>query len=109
MTVVPQDPPVEVVITAPDSTWLADLVRRLVEDGLAAAGHLTPVRSIYSWQGTVHDTSETRASLHTRASLVPAITARVDAQHPYEVPCVVALPITAASPAYLAWLTATTS
>jgi uncharacterized protein involved in tolerance to divalent cations len=62
----------EVIITAPDAAWLADFTRRLVDARLAASGHnITPIRSIYRWQGAIHDHTEDRVALHTRASLVP--------------------------------------
>lgn len=98
----------EVIITAPDAEWLAEFVRRLVEDRLCAAGHLFPMRTVYRWQGVLHDETETRAALHTRASLVPAIIERTDAEHPYEVPGVVAMHIQLGSPAYLSWILAET-
>jgi periplasmic divalent cation tolerance protein len=63
----------EVVITAPDEAWLLDFTRHLVEARLAACGHHTPIRSIYTWAGAVHDEPETRVALHTRSSCVPAI------------------------------------
>ncbi|MFI5493374.1 divalent-cation tolerance protein CutA [Actinoplanes sp. NPDC051859] len=95
----------EVVITAADPDWLADFTRRLVEDRLAACGHqVAAIRSIYRWEGAVHDEPEARVALHTRASLVPEIVARADAEHPYDVPCVFAVPIVAGNPAYLAWV-----
>jgi periplasmic divalent cation tolerance protein len=95
----------EVVITAPDAEWLAHFTRRLVDDGLCASGHsVTPVRSIYRWRDTVHDTQETRVALHTRQDLLPAITERVRAEHPYETPCVVALPIIGGNDAYIQWI-----
>ena len=102
------DQPCEVVITAPDPDWLADFVRRLVEDRLAAAGHIHPIRTLYRWAGTIHDETEARAALHTRAGLVPAIIDRTNAEHPYQVPCVVALPIEHGNPAYLDWITEST-
>ena len=68
----------EVVITAPDPEWLADLTRALVAEGLCASAHnFTPVRSIYRWQGQIHERTEGRASLHTRAELVSRIVDRV--------------------------------
>ncbi len=95
----------EVVVTAADAGWLAEFTRRLVADRLAACGHVIPaIRSIYRWEGAVQDEDEARVGLHTRASLVPAITARADAEHPYDVPCVIALPISDGNPAYLAWV-----
>ena len=99
----------EVIITASDEEWLVGLTRRLVEDRLAACGqHIGPVRSVYRWDQTIHDDTEVRVALHTRASLVPAIIARVVDVHPYDVPCVLALPVLGGNPAYLAWVVAET-
>jgi periplasmic divalent cation tolerance protein len=95
----------EVVVTAADAGWLAGFTRTLVEDRLAACGHtVAAIRSIYRWDGAVHDEPEARVALHTRRALVPEIVARANELHPYDVPCVIALPLVAGNPAYLAWL-----
>lgn len=95
----------EVVITAPDADWLVQFGRRLVSDRLAASVHnLGQVRSVYQWQGETQDRYEARAAVHTRVALMPSIVERLDAEHPYEVPGVFALPIIATSPAYRAWV-----
>jgi periplasmic divalent cation tolerance protein len=95
----------EVVVTAEDADWLAGFTRTLVEERLAACGHVIPaIRSVYRWQGAVHDEREARVGLHTRRSLLPAIIARTAELHPYDVPCVVALPLVGGNPAYLEWL-----
>ncbi len=95
----------EVVLTAEDAGWLAGFTRTLVEERLAACGHqIAAVRSMYRWAGEVHDEPEARVALHTRRSLVPAIVARAGQLHPYEVPCVIALPLVGGNPAYLAWI-----
>jgi periplasmic divalent cation tolerance protein len=95
----------EVVVTADDVKWLLDLTRALVRDRLVACGqHLTPVRSVYRWEGAVEESVETRVALHTRTSLVPAVIERVRTEHPYDVPCVIALPVGQANPDYLAWV-----
>jgi periplasmic divalent cation tolerance protein len=99
----------EVVVTADDAAWLAGFTRTLVEERLAACGHLVePVRSIYRWQGELHDDREARVALHTRRALVPAIVARAAELHPYDVPCVLALPVVGGDPGYLAWVVAET-
>jgi periplasmic divalent cation tolerance protein len=96
---------VEVVITAADPAWLAAFTRRLVDDRLAACGHqIEAIRSIYRWQGEVHDEPEARVALHTRAALVDRIVERANAEHPYDVPCVLALPVLAGNPVYLEWV-----
>jgi periplasmic divalent cation tolerance protein len=95
----------EVIITAPDADWLAAFTRRLVEARVAASGHnITPMRSIYRWRDEIHDHAEARVALHTRRSLLDRITAETTQQHPYEVPCVIAVPIIDGNPAYLQWI-----
>jgi periplasmic divalent cation tolerance protein len=99
----------EVVVTADDAGWLAGFTRTLVEERLAACGHVVEqVRSVYRWQGELHDDREARVALHTRRSLVPAIVARTAELHPYDVPCVLALPVVGGNPDYLAWVRAET-
>jgi len=95
----------EVVVTAGDVEWLADFTRTLVEERLAACGHhIAAVRSVYRWDGAVHDEAEARVALHTRRSLVDAIVARTGELHPYDVPCVIALPLVGGNPDYLRWI-----
>jgi periplasmic divalent cation tolerance protein len=95
----------EVVVTGPDADWLAGYTRILVEERLAACGHqLSAIRSVYRWAGEVHDDPEARVALHTRRALVPAIVARTAELHPYDVPCVIALPLVDGSPEYLRWV-----
>jgi periplasmic divalent cation tolerance protein len=95
----------EVVITADDEGWLLDFTRSLVRDRLVACGqHLSPVRSVYRWQGEIEERVETRVALHTRSSLVPGVMERARTEHPYDVPCVIALPVHQAGPAYHAWV-----
>jgi periplasmic divalent cation tolerance protein len=101
---------VEVVITAADPAWLAAFTHRLVSDRLAACGQqVAEIRSIYRWDGAVQDEPEARVALHTRLGLVERIVARANAEHPYDVPCVLALPVVGGNPAYLEWVLAQTS
>jgi periplasmic divalent cation tolerance protein len=100
----------EVIITAEDADWLVDFTRALVEDRLAACGHnIAPIRSIYRWEGKVQDEAEARVALHTRVNLVPAIVERANREHPYDVPCVIVLPIISGHPEYLGWIRTETS
>ncbi len=93
------------VVTGADAEWLAGYTRTLVEERLAACGHeLAAIRSVYRWEGAVHDEPEARVALHTRRSLVPAIVTRTAELHPYDVPCVIALPVLDGNPDYLRWI-----
>jgi periplasmic divalent cation tolerance protein len=95
----------EVVVTAADADWLAGFTRTLVEERLTACGHVTgPIRSVYRWEGAVHDEAEARVALHTRRSLVPAIVERTRDLHPYAIPCVIALSLVGGHSEYLRWI-----
>lgn len=95
----------EVVVTAPDSDWLVQFSRRLVDDRVCASGHnISPIRSVYRWQGRIYDRTEARVALHTRAALVPTIVGRARDEHPYKVPCVIATPISNGNPEYVKWI-----
>jgi periplasmic divalent cation tolerance protein len=99
------EPICEVIITADNEDWLISFTRSLLEDRFAACGqHIVPIRSIYRWNGSIHDDREARVALHTRASLVPAIVDRARREHSYEVPCVIAVPVQTGDPAYLTWV-----
>src|SRR3954468_12787440 len=74
---------VEVIVTAPDRDWLIDLCRQLVDEQLAASAHIIhPITSIYRWDGSVHETTEARAFLRSRHSLLAELTAYVLAHPP---------------------------
>ena len=68
------EPICEVIITADSEEWLINFTGSLVQDRLAACGqHISPIRSIYRWEGSIHDDREVRVALHTRTSLVQHI------------------------------------
>lgn len=100
----------EVIITAPDADWLAQFTTDLVAERLAACGQVVaPIRSIYRWQGEIYDVGEARVALHTRISLVERIVEKINRDHPYEVPCVIATAIFAGNPKYSQWVRDETS
>jgi periplasmic divalent cation tolerance protein len=95
----------EVVITAPDPDWLYQFTRELIDRRLCSSVHnFAPVRSIYRWQGEVHERVEGRASLHTRRELVAEIVRYAKDRHPYQLPGISARPIYDGNPAYLSWI-----
>lgn len=100
----PDDGPCEVTITAPDREWLQALVRQYVEEGVAAAAHVDIMHTTYRWAGQVHEADEARAVLHASRRNLDEITARVRAEHVYEVACVAAVDIVAGEPRYLEWI-----
>jgi periplasmic divalent cation tolerance protein len=94
-----------VLVTAPSADKAAELARALVEERLAACGNVLPqLRSIYRWQGAVHDEPEALLILKTTAALFERLRARVVELHPYDTPEVLALPVAAAHAPYLDWI-----
>ena len=95
----------EIVVTGSDSEWLSGYTRTLVAERLVACGHqLAAIRSIYRWEGVVHEGAEARVALHPRRSLVPEVVARTSELHPYDVPYVIGLSIVGGDPDYLRWV-----
>ena len=96
---------VVVLVTTASAEEGSRLGRALVDERLAACANVIgPIRSIYRWQGAVEDADEHLVLLKARAADVPALETRVRALHSYDVPEVLALPVTAGSAPYLAWL-----
>ena len=84
----------------------------LVEERLAACVNVVPkVTSVYWWQGRVERDDEALLIIKTRAALVPVLTEAIKNVHPYEVPEVIALPLSPGegNPDYLQWLAEQTS
>ena len=100
---------VVVLVTAGSNEEGRRIGRAMVEERLAACVNVVgPIRSIYRWEGAVEEAEEHLLVMKARTADVPALTARVRALHSYDVPEVVALPLTGGSEAYLAWLAAAT-
>jgi periplasmic divalent cation tolerance protein len=77
----------------------------VVEERLAACANvLGPCHSIYRWQGKVEVATEAAAVFKARADKAEALIARIAALHSYDVPAAVAWPVSAALPAYEAWV-----
>lgn len=95
---------VVVFVTAPQGE-ASGLARALVEQRLAACVNILPVvRSVYTWQGELCEEDEALLVIKTRAALLEDLRARVVALHSYDVPEVIALPITGGHAPYLSWL-----
>lgn len=94
-----------VLTTFPDATVAGKVVRSLVEERLVACGNLLPrVESIYRWKGAVETGIEVAVLLKTDKRRWRLLKKRLRAQHPYEVPEIVAIEIAEALPEYLGWI-----
>jgi periplasmic divalent cation tolerance protein len=81
--------------------------RALVERRVAACVNVVPgVTSVYRWQGRVERDEERLLVIKTRAERFEELKAAILDLHPYDVPEIIALDVTAGSEPYLAWLAA---
>jgi len=98
-----------VLTNLPDSASAGKLARALVEGRLAACVNVgATVESIYHWRGEIETAAEVPLAIKTRAVLFSEVEAAIRRFHPYELPEIVAVPITHASTAYLDWIAAET-
>jgi periplasmic divalent cation tolerance protein len=83
------------------------LGRALVESRLAACVNILPgVRSLYRWQGALESSDEFLLIIKSSRELFEALRAEIERLHSYEVPEIVALPVTAVAQKYLGWMMA---
>ncbi len=82
------------------------LARQLVEEGLAACVNLIPVRSVYRWNGAVHDEAEITLWIKVASEGVGRLRERLVDLHDYDVPEVLVVPVDveASHAAYVQWV-----
>jgi periplasmic divalent cation tolerance protein len=93
-------------LTTIDSEEAAErIAAALVERRLAACVQVVgPISSTYRWRGKVERAQEWMCVAKTTAERWPEVEAAIRELHSHEEPEIVATPIAAGSPGYLAWL-----
>ena len=98
-----------VLTNLPDRAAAERLAEELVQKNLAACVNiLAPCRSVYRWKEAVQHDEEHPVLIKTTAECYAALEREVRAQHPYELPEIIAVPIERGLPAYLDWVAAET-
>src|ERR1700684_405111 len=81
------------------------VARTLVEARLAACVNIVPgARSIYRWQGAIESAAEWLLILKSSRQILPRLCAALEKAHSYQIPEVLAVPVTEGAPNYLNWL-----
>lgn len=94
-----------VLVTAPSEGVGKDLAAMLLRRRLAACVNIIPsVISVYTWEGETCVDDEVLLMIKTGRSALDELMSAIIADHPYDVPEVIALPITAGAEEYLKWL-----
>ncbi len=96
-----------VLTNLPDLAAARKLAKLLVEQRLAACVNvLAQCSSVYRWRGRIETASEVPVLIKTVASRYPRIEAAIRANHPYELPEIVSVPVVAGLGEYLCWIAA---
>jgi periplasmic divalent cation tolerance protein len=94
-----------VITNLPNQDSAAKLAHVLVERRLAACVNiLSPCRSVYRWQGKTEDAEEFPMLIKTTKDRYADLEAAIRAGHPYELPEIIAIPLSGGLPAYLEWV-----
>jgi periplasmic divalent cation tolerance protein len=100
----------QVTTTTDSESEARKLAEHAVGSRLAACGQvLSPITSVYWWQGKVENAQEWMVVLKTTAGRLEQLIESLRAEHSYDTPEIVAVPIVSGNPAYLDWITKETS
>ncbi len=94
-------------VTAPDAETAGRIAQALVEEKLVACVNIHgEMRSVYEWDGKLETEAETPMFVKTTAAAAERARDRIVALHPYDEPCIAALPVQRAgsSASFLDWI-----
>jgi periplasmic divalent cation tolerance protein len=101
--------PLLVITNLPGQDSARRVAEALIAGRLAACVNLlAPCASVYRWQGKIETAEEIPLLIKTLASHYGKVEAIIRQHHPYELPEIIAVPISAGLPEYLAWVAAET-
>ncbi len=89
----------------PDAPSAEKLARHLIEARAAACvNQLAPCASTYRWRGNIETATEVPLLIKTTRAAYPRLEKLIREAHPYELPEIIAVSVTAGLPAYLSWV-----
>lgn len=80
------------------------ITKVLLANKVAACVQLLPIESYYTWKGAVCNDNEILLLIKTQHKHYPVVEALIVANHPYETPEIIQLPIEQGLPSYLQWI-----
>lgn len=94
-----------IVTSLPDKERAMALAHKLIEERLAACVNvMADCTSVYHWQGKNETASEVPVLIKTLAQHYARLEQLIMSMHPYELPEIIAVPVTNGLPAYLKWI-----
>ncbi|MGA9666023.1 MAG: divalent-cation tolerance protein CutA [Gallionella sp.] len=94
-----------VITNLPDAASAEKLARSIIEERAAACvNQLAPCTSTYRWKNNIETATEVPVLIKTTQGRYARLEKLIREAHPYELPEIIAVPVTAGLPAYLHWI-----
>lgn len=94
-----------VFVTSPDIENARIISQLMLKNKKAACVNIVPlVNSLFWWKDKIENNDESLLLIKTKSSLLGDLIELVKKNHPYEIPEIIALPITGSNPDYLKWM-----
>jgi periplasmic divalent cation tolerance protein len=93
-----------VMTTAPNKEAAEKLARTVLEARLAACVQIQEITSYYWWDDKINREPEQLLYLKTTSNKYQALEALIAANHSYDTPEILQLPVNAGSEKYLSWM-----
>lgn len=98
-----------IYVTYPALEMAREVSRILVEERLVACANIFPAHeSLYHWDGAVQSENEVAVIYKTAQTRYAPLQARILALHPYECPCIAAMPIEKTHDDFARWIVSET-
>ena len=93
-----------VLTTVGTKQFASDLASSIVGARLAACVQIHAVQSVYRWRGEVRSEPEWRLAIKTTDAKYEELERHIRANHSYETPEIVRMPIAGGSREYMEWI-----
>lgn len=94
-----------VITNFPDNESASALAQELIDTRLAACINImSACTSVYRWQGNTESANEFPVFIKTQQKHYNRVEQIINAMHPYELPEIIAVPVTNGLPGYLQWI-----
>ncbi|MSR88184.1 MAG: divalent-cation tolerance protein CutA [Candidatus Margulisbacteria bacterium] len=96
---------ITILTTIPDKKTAQLIANKLLQNKLAACVQISgPIESHYTWNNKKEISKEYQCTIKTQSHLYKKIEALISANHPYETPQIIGIPILNISQNYADWI-----